>query len=70
MAGFLNQFFQGVSTGSDLKDYQHAARTFIDGLYRLGPKSGAMFHVFIDVNAQIYKQDRANTSRLYVMGVV
>jgi hypothetical protein len=70
MAGFLNQFFQGVSTGTDLKDYQHAARTFVDGLYRLGPKSGAMFHVFIDVNPQIYQQDNANPSTLYEIGLL
>jgi hypothetical protein len=53
MAGFINQFFTDLATGPDLRDQQHAARTFVDSLYRLGPKSGALFHVFIEVDSAI-----------------
>jgi hypothetical protein len=57
MAGFINQFFTDLATGPDLRDQQHAARTFVDSLYRLGPKSGALFHVFIDVNSTVAQGD-------------
>ena len=70
MAGFWNSFLQQIATGDNVRDYQHAARTFVDGLYRLGPKSGGMFHVFIDVNPQIYQQDGANPSTLYEIGLL
>ena len=70
MASFWNSFLNQIATGDSLKDYQHAARTFVDGLYRLGPKSTAIFHVFIDVNPQIYQQDPANASSLYEIGLL
>lgn len=57
MAGFINQFFTDLATGPDLRDQQHAARTFVDSLYRLGPKSGALFHVFIDVDSTVAQGD-------------
>lgn len=57
MAGFINQFFTDLATGPDLRDQQHAARTFVDSLYRLGPKSGALFHVFIEVDSTIARGD-------------
>lgn len=46
----LGSFLTQIETGDDMRDYQHAARTFVDSLYRLGPKSTALFHVFIDVD--------------------
>lgn len=57
MAGFFNQFFTQVATGPMLRDQQHASRTFVDSLYRLAPKSGALFHVFIDVNSTVAQGD-------------
>lgn len=57
MAGFFNQFLGQLGQGDDVKDYQHAARTFVDSLYRLSPKSGALFHVFIDVNPVVAQLD-------------
>ena len=52
-AGFLSQLLQQVSHGDQIKDWQHASRTFVDGLYRLSPKIGSMFHVYIDLNSQV-----------------
>lgn len=57
MASFPNQFLTQLSTGDEIKDYTHASKTFVDSLYRLGPKSTALFHVFIDVNPAIAKID-------------
>ena len=70
MAGFFDQFLKQLGTGDQIKDYQHAARTFVDGLYRLSPKSGALFHVYIDVNNSIAKQDATNANAIYEIGLM
>lgn len=60
MANFFNSFLQQIATGDQIKDYQHAARTFIDGVYRLSPKIGSLYHVFIDLNIDIASVSREN----------
>ena len=71
MAGLANQFLHGTSAGGpDMRDYRHAARTFVDGLYRLSPKIGAMFHVFIELNPAITQQDPQNPAALYEIGLM
>lgn len=57
MALFGNQFLNQLATGDQIRDYQHGARTFVDGVYRLGPKSQALYHVYIDVNPNINYND-------------
>ena len=49
---------QSIAPNRNVRDYQHAARTFIDGLYRLSPKLNNLFHVFIDVNQNISNMDQ------------
>jgi hypothetical protein len=58
MAGFWNSFLQQIATGDEIHDYQHASRTFVDGLYRLSPKIGTLYHVFIDLNKNIAGGDQ------------
>jgi hypothetical protein len=53
MASFGNQFLNQVTNGDEIKDYRHASKTFVDSLYRLGPKSTALFHVFMDINSAV-----------------
>lgn len=60
MANFFNSFLQQISTGDTVKDYQHAARLFIDGVYRLSPKVSTLFHVFIDVNTTVSNVTKEN----------
>ena len=50
MAGFFNQFLKQIATGDEIHDWQHASRTFVDSLYRLSPKIGTVYHVFMDLN--------------------
>ena len=50
MAGFFNQFLKQIATGDQVRDWQHASRTFVDSLYRLSPKIGTVYHVFMDLN--------------------
>lgn len=57
MANFWNSFARQLGTGDTVKDYQHAARTFVDGLYRLAPKYQSLFHVFIDLNTRVAQSD-------------
>jgi hypothetical protein len=58
-AGFFNQLLTQLGTGDNIKDWQHASKTFVDGLYRLSPKIGTMFHVFIDINPNIKPGDNS-----------
>jgi len=67
MAGFFNQFLQQLGEGDTIKDYQHASRTFIDSLYRLSPKIGTMFHVFVDVNQNVSGIDQNSQIELGMM---
>lgn len=60
LSSIANNFLTQLATGDKIKDYQHAARTFVDGLYRLSPKYQNLFHVFIDVNPTIAQLDPAN----------
>lgn len=58
MANFWNGFLNQLGRGDQIKDYQHAAKTFVDGLYRLSPKIGSMYHVFIELNPTIALEDQ------------
>ena len=53
MANFFNSFINQIANGDQIKDYQHAARTFIDGMYRLVPKYQSLFHVWIDIDTSV-----------------
>lgn len=67
MAGIFNQFLKQLGQGDTVKDYQHAARTFIDSLYRLSPKMGTLYHVFVDVNTNIADIDQNSQIELGMM---
>lgn len=67
MASFGNQFLKQLETGDEIKDYKHASRTFIDGLYRLSPKIGSLFHVFIDLNDSIAGIDQNSQIEIGLM---
>lgn len=53
----FGDLLQSVAPQQNVRDYQHAARTFIDSLYRLSPKLGTLYHVFIDVNTTLSNLD-------------
>ena len=63
----INQFLKQLGQGDSIKDYQHAARIFIDDNYRLSPKYGFLFHVAIDLNSEITRVPRDN---MLEMGMV
>lgn len=67
MANFWNAFAQQLGTGDNVKDYQHAARTFVDGLYRLAPKYQSLFHVFIDLNSAVAQSDQNSQIEIGLM---
>ena len=52
------QLLQSIAPNQNIRDYKHAARTFVDGLYRLSPKLNNLFHVFMDVNTAISSVDQ------------
>jgi hypothetical protein len=49
----VNQFLKELGAGSNLKDYQHASKIFVDDNYRLAPKYAFLFHVSFDINPEI-----------------
>jgi hypothetical protein len=53
MANVFNQFLQQAGAGTNIKDYRHATRLFVDGNYRLAPKYGFLFHVAFDLNPNL-----------------
>lgn len=46
--GFLSQ----IKRGDNLKDYQHAARLFVDNNFERSPKYTWLFHVFFELNPE------------------
>ena len=60
LGSIANQFLGELAEGDQIRDYQHAARTFVDSLYRLSPKYQSLFHVFVDLNPAIATTDQAS----------
>jgi hypothetical protein len=54
MAGFFQEFIQGVESGffgvNYLRDYQHASKIFTTNAYANAPKFKWLFHVYFDIN--------------------
>lgn len=67
MAGFFNQFLQQLGTGDEIHDWQHASRTFVDSLYRLSPKIGTVYHVFVDLNPVVSQVDQNSQIEIGMM---
>lgn len=57
---------QSIAPEQNVRDYQHAARTFIDSLYRLSPKLSNLYHVFIDLN-EIVQTDQNSQIEIGLM---
>lgn len=55
-------------TTDNLKDFSHASKLFVGDQYRLVPKSGFLFHVFIDINGTVY--DDANPNGMREIGLM
>lgn len=63
-SSFLGQILNQFGTGDDMRDYQHASRTFVNDLYRLSPKFSSLYHVFVEFNNTITQHDTAATIEL------
>ena len=56
MANKLDGFLSGLTNpGGQMRDFQHAARTFSDDTFRLAPKHKHLFHVCFKINTAAYK---------------
>jgi hypothetical protein len=51
----MDGFFQQVSTGDTVKDYAHASQLFVGDNFRLAPKMGYLFHVYLDLDSTLQK---------------
>lgn len=59
-----NEFLDQISVGDEIRDWQHATKLFVDSLYRLGPKSTALFHVFVELNPTVASMSSENQIEL------
>lgn len=50
MSSKASNYFTTDSSGPNLKDYQHAARLFVDDDMRLAPKTKFLYHVSFSIN--------------------
>lgn len=60
--------FNQALTTDNLKDFAHANRLFVGDQFRLIPKNGFLFHVFIDINGTVY--DSANPNGMRELGLM
>ncbi len=47
---FTNFLSQTLNTPTQLRDYQHASRLYVDDYFRLAPKSGFLYYVVFNIN--------------------
>lgn len=68
MAGFIQNLLTDTAKGffgSDyLRDYTHASKAFRSNTYDNAPKLKFNFHVYFDINPEVYYRDNANYSIL------
>jgi hypothetical protein len=57
----LNNFLKQLSTGDEIKDFDHAAKLFVDSGMRLAPKSKFLYHVFFDITSSAGVSTRSTT---------
>ena len=51
----VNSILSALSKGDNVRDYQHAARLFVDNNYELQPRYANLFHVVFNLTAQAAK---------------
>lgn len=68
VANFVGSTLKQTITPDNVRDYTHASRLFVGDQYRLVPKSGFLFHMFIDISAQY--SDPRNPNALTEIGLM
>ena len=48
----VNPSLSPFTTGETMRDYKHAARTFVDNNFELQPRHGHLFHVIFEFTAE------------------
>lgn len=54
----MDGFLQQLGTGDSVKDYKHASKLFVGDNFRLAPKMGYLYHVFLDLDPTISRTGR------------
>lgn len=62
VAGFLGEQVRQAITPDNVRDYTHASKLFVGDQYRLVPKNGFLFHMFIDIGAQYFDPQNPNSA--------
>jgi hypothetical protein len=50
---FTNFLGQVFNAGTQVKDYSHASRLYVDDFYRLAPKVGFLYYVILNINTNL-----------------
>jgi len=50
---FFRDFFSGFAARDNLRDAQHAHKTFTSNNYELAPRNKFLFHVYFTLNTEI-----------------
>ena len=50
---FTNFLSQAANASGNLRDYQHAARLYVDNFFELAPKAGWLYYVAFNINDQV-----------------
>ena len=63
VVNFVGSTLKQTITPDNVKDYSHASKLFVGDQYRLVPKNGFLFHVFIDLNVPLADPANPNSNR-------
>lgn len=63
LANFAGDTIRQAITPDNVRDYTHASRLFVGDQYRLVPKNGFLFHLFIDLDSSYYDPQNPNAPR-------
>ena len=66
ISGSLKQ----IAIDDIMRDYAHASRLFVDSNYRLLPKQGFLYHVFLDIDPDLGNLSMINRNSLSEIGLM
>ena len=72
MVGLINSVLTALRKGDNVRDYQHASRTFVDNNYELSPKFSFLYHVvfnFTPDSGQLFTTTQKDELNLMVKSI-
>ena len=71
MSNPTTNYLSGGAPGTPvMKDYQHAARLYLDGTYAMSPKFGFIYYVILNINSNAVIDEQWNNGDKYDVGLL